>query len=410
MDATGSSGGPRGAEPPGCDLFDPDFYLGDPIPAYRRLRAESPVHWNPVGPDGGFWALTKHADVCEVGRQPDVFSSSSGIIVESPATSMINMMTAGSLIGSDPPAHRELRRGVFDFFKPKVVTESAPIVRRHVTTLLDRITPGEPFDLIETVAAPLPTWIVGEMLDTPPEDWHFLETLVDAALSYADPGTSFDTIGPEAVTRMFDYFGRLVAERRAAPGDDLVSAVLQGTLNGVPIGDGEAIQSCYVLLVAGTETVRTVIANGFLTLLDHPAAFAQLRADPLLLPSAIDELMRFRPPVNYFCRTARTDYELRGTKITAGQQVMMHYAAANRDEEVFGPTADQLDITRHPNPHLSFGFGEHACIGAQFGKLQVRTFFEEWFDRFTTLTLAEPPDRFRNTNVNGIKRMPVTAR
>ncbi|MCA1846641.1 MAG: hypothetical protein LC792_26290, partial [Actinobacteria bacterium] len=225
------------------DLFDPDFYLADPIPAYRWLRTEAPVYWNPIEPEGGFWALTRHADVCEVGRQPEIFSSSSGIIVESPATSMINMMTAGSLIGSDPPAHRELRRAVMEVFKPKAVTDTEPVVRRHVTTLLDRITPGEPFDLIETVAAPLPTWTVGDLLATPEEDRHRLESLVDAALSYADPGTSFEEIGPEALTAMFDYFSRLVAERRANPGGDLVSAVLEGTLNGVPVGDGEAIQS-----------------------------------------------------------------------------------------------------------------------------------------------------------------------
>src|SRR5581483_1678668 len=166
----------------------------------------------------------------------------------------------------------------------------------------------------------------------------------------------------------------------------------------------------FVLLVAGTETVRTVIANGLLTLLDHPDAEAALQADRSLLPGAIEELMRYRPPVNYFCRTARADSELRGTKITAGQQVMMHYSAANRDEEVFGPDADVLDLTRHPNPHVSFGFGEHACIGAQLGRLQVRVFFEEWFDRFRALELTGPPERFRNTNVNGIKRMVVVAR
>ena len=419
MNGPGFSGGPRGAEPPECDLFDPDFYEADPIPAYRWLRAKAPVHWNaipsspgtpPTPGSGGFWVLSKHADVCEVGRQPEIFSAASGIIVESPATSMINMMTAGSLIGSDPPAHRELRRAVMEVFKPKAVADLEPVVRRHVTTLLDRITPGDPFDLIETVAAPLPTWMVGELLGTPEGDRPRLEALVDAALSYADPGTSFEEIGPDALTTMFEYFSRLVAERRSEPGADLVSAVLEGTLNGVPVGDGEAIQSSFVLLVAGTETVRTVIANGLLLLLDHPEAEAQLRADRSLLPGAIEELMRFRPPVNYFCRTARAGYELRGTKIAAGQQVMMHYAAANRDEEVFGPDADDLILTRHPNPHLTFGFGEHACIGAQLGRLQVRVFFEEWLDRFTTLELAEPPVRFRNTNVNGIKRLPVIAR
>jgi cytochrome P450 len=396
--------------PAALDLFDPDFYEGDPIPAYRWLRTSSPVHWNPVAPDGGFWVISKHADLCEVGRQPEIFSASSGIIVESPATSMINMMTAGSLIGSDPPVHRELRRAVMEVFKPKTVTESEPVIRRHVTELLDRITPGEPFDLIATVAAPLPTWVIGDLLGTPEEDRHQLEALVDAALSYADPGTSFEEIGGDAIATMFEYFSALVAQRRANPGDDLVSAVLAGTLGGAPIGDGEAIQSAFVLLVAGTETVRTVIANGLMTLLDHPAALAQLRADRSLLPAAIDELMRFRPPVNYFCRTARADYELRGTKISAGQQVMMHYSAANRDEEVFGADADELILTRHPNPHLSFGFGEHACIGAQLGRLQLRVFFEEWLARFTAFELVEAPERFRNTNVNGIKRLTLRAR
>jgi cytochrome P450 len=380
------------------DLTDPDFYIGDPYPTYHRLHREAPVYWHPHAHSkrGGFWLVSGHGPLSWASRHPEVYSSVPGLALDGPDTEMINMMLSGSIICTDPPVHRDLRRMLLDVFKPTAMEALEPVIRCHVRELLDRIPVGEPFDLVETVAAPLPTWVVGELLGTPPAERTRLEHLVDALVAYSDADAGFDDTGAAAMMAGFSFFGELVEARRAALGPDLVSAFLSGL-----------VQSTYVLLVAGTETVRNVISNGIAALADHPEQLQALRQNPTLIEPAIEEILRWISPVNYFTRTATTDAELAGQSIVAGDKVMLHFAAANRDEAVFGADADDFRIDREPNPHVAMGVGEHYCLGAHLGRLESRLFFEEFLDRFASFEPAGPAPRVRTTHIRGLRSLPL---
>jgi cytochrome P450 len=226
-------------------------------------------------------------------------------------------------------------------------------------------------------------------------------------VAYSDADAGFDDTGAAAMMAGFSFFGELVEARRAALGPDLVSAFLSGLVQGRPLESGEVIQSTYVLLVAGTETVRNVISNGIAALADHPEQLQALRQNPTLIEPAIEEILRWISPVNYFTRTATTDAELAGQSIVAGDKVMLHFAAANRDEAVFGADADDFRIDREPNPHVAMGVGEHYCLGAHLGRLESRLFFEEFLDRFASFEPAGPAPRVRTTHIRGLRSLPL---
>lgn len=391
------------------DLTEPDFYLGDPYPTYHRLHREAPVYWHPHehSKRGGFWLVSGHAPLAWASRHPDVYSSFDGLALDGPDTEMINMMLSGSIICTDPPVHRDLRRLLLDVFKPTAMANLEATIRSHARELLDRVPVGEPFDLVETVAAPLPTWVVGELLGTPPSERVRLEHLVDAMVAYSDAGAGFDDTGAAAMMAGMTFFGELVEARRAALGPDLVSAFLSGLVQGRPLESGEVMQSTYVLLVAGTETVRNVVSNGIVALAQHPEQLRRLREQPALLEPAIEEILRWITPVNYFTRSATRDAELAGAEIQAGDKVMLHFAAANRDESVFGTDADNFRIDRDPNPHLAMGVGEHYCIGAHLGRLETRIFFEEFLSRYTSFEVNGPTPRVRTTHIRGLRSLPL---
>jgi cytochrome P450 len=311
-------------------------------------------------------------------------------------------MIAGSLLGTDPPEHREIRNMVRHLFKQSVANDLEPVVRRFVRQLLDKIEPGEPFDLVTTASAPLPFLIVGELLGIDDEERARLEELVDAALAYEGGGAS-------AVGQAFEFFTELVARRRGIPGDDLVSGFCAGTATK-QLEDWEVIQSTFVVVMGASETVRALITQGLLVLRDHPEALARLQADAGLIPGAVDELLRYITPINYYCRTAAVTHQLHDVTIDEGDVVMVLLAAANRDRSVFGEDADLLVIDRDPNPHLAFGFGEHFCLGAPMGRLQGRIFFEEWMSRFAGYDLAGEPQRSSSTQINIIEHLPLVAR
>ncbi|MFY1621352.1 cytochrome P450 [Micromonospora sp. WMMD736] len=223
-----------------------------------------------------------------------------------------------------------------------------------------------------------------------------------------DPDVELDTFA--AVGELYEYFQELILLRRNGnlrDGDDLLSTLVAAEVDGVRLSDQDLLQFCLLLLVAGNETTRNLIALGTLALVEHPDQFALLRAHPELMPSAVEELLRFTSPVANMTRCATRDVELRGRLIGEGQFVTMLYGSANRDEEVFGPTAEGLDITRNPNPHLAFGCGEHSCLGAQLARLEARVLLEELLLRFDGITLDGAVIRMRATMVPGVKQMPM---
>ena len=384
-------------------LHSPDFYAGDPYPAYRELRASTPVVWNDVTE---FWALTRYEDVRHVSGHPMTFTSTKGITIPDP--SQPEPVQEGNLIFTDPPRHRQLRKLINAGFTRRQVTLLEPKVREIVKGILDGVDPAREYEFAEEIAAPLPTRLIAEMIGAPPEDWEQFREWSDAAVGAADPDIELDNV--VALTQLYEYFTDLIEARRSGKvtgQQDLLTILMAAEVDGESLSDMDLLMFSFLLLVAGNETTRNLIALGTLALLDHPDQFALLRANPELLGSAVEEMLRFTSPVTHMAREATEDVEIRGQKIKAGEKVVMLYGAANRDEEIFGPTAESFDITRNPNVHIAFGAGEHACLGAQLARLEARVMFEVLLGAYPSIELTGDVTRLRATMVPGVKRMPV---
>jgi cytochrome P450 len=385
---------------PDFPLHSPDFYAGNPYPAYKTLRATSPVHWNDVTK---FWALLKYEDVRFVSRNPGLFSSTRGITIPDPAQPQATQ--EGNLIFTDPPRHRQLRRLVSFAFTPNRVAALEPKVREIVRGILDGTEAGSTQEFAEAIAAPLPTRMIAELLGAPAEDWEQFRAWSDAAVGSADPDIELDPI--VSLAQLHQYFSKLIAERRSEPRDDLLSVLVGAEVEGERLTDADLLNLSFLLLVAGNETTRNLIALGTLALIGHPDQCRKLVDDPGGIPDAVEEMLRWTSPVTHMARTATRDVEIRGQRIREGDTVVMLYGSANRDEEVFGDDAEEFRVARRPNPHLAFGLGEHVCLGAQLARLEACVLFEELLRRFPKLELVGEVARMRATMVPGVKRMPV---
>jgi cytochrome P450 len=312
------------------------------------------------------------------------------------------------LLFTDPPRHRQLRKLINAGFTRRQVTLLEPKVREIVKGILDDVDPVKTYEFAEEIAAPLPTRLIAEMLGAPPEDWEQFREWSDAAVGTADPDIEMDST--VALVELYEYFTKLIEARRSGKvtdQDDLLSILVAAEVDGERLSDMDLLMFSFLLLVAGNETTRNLIALGTLALIEHPDQFALLRADPSLLPTAVEEMLRFTSPVTHMAREATEDVEIRGQRIKAGEKVVMLYGAANRDEDIFGDTAELFDITRNPNPHIAFGAGEHACLGAQLARLEARVMFEVLLSTYPSIELVGDVTRLRATMVPGVKRMPV---
>jgi len=383
-------------------LHSPDFYAGDPYPAYRELRTSTPIVWNDAT---NFWALTKYEDIRYVSGHPLTFTSTKGITIPDP--SQPEPVQEGNLIFTDPPRHRQLRKLINSGFTRRQVTLLEPKVREIVKGILDDVDPSREYEFAEEIAAPLPTRLIAEMLGAPPEDWEQFRAWSDAAVGTADPDIELDNV--VALGQLYEYFTKLIDARRSGDvvGNDLLSILAAAEVDGERLTDADLLNFSFLLLVAGNETTRNLIALGTQALLDHPDQFSLLRSNPELLPLAVEEMLRFTSPVTHMAREATEDVEIRGQQIKAGEKIVMLYGAANRDAEIFGPTSEEFDITRNPNPHIAFGAGEHACLGAQLARLEARIMFEVLLGTYPTIELTGDVTRLRATMVPGVKKMPV---
>ena len=393
-------------------LDDPDFHLDDPYPAFRLLRARDPVHWSDKG---GFWSLTKHADVQHVSRRPDLFCSSKGILI-----SQIREIRAGAakvigdlpptIIMMDPPVHNRFRKLVVKGFTPRMVSGLEGRMREIARACLDSIPPGETVDFVEHVAEPLPMHVIAELLGVPAADRTDFKRWSDAMVDAGGGGVTPESQKHQA--ELFAYLNHRIDEHRAKPADDLITALLEAEIDGEHLAQTEVLMFCLTLLVAGNETTRNLISGGGLELARAPDELAWLAADPARIPDAVEEMLRWVAPVRHFARQATRDTELRDQSISQGQFVVMWYGAANRDEEVFGPAPDPevFDVRRPPGPQISFGFGEHMCMGASLARLEARVVYEELLARFPGFELAGDPQWLRSLLMNSITRMPVVFR
>lgn len=391
------------------DLYDPDGYVdGPPHAVFERLRREDPVHWQDM-PDGtGYWAVLRHADLIRVARSPKVFSAAAGgVVLEDLSPESLAMMQ-DMLLAMDPPRHLEYRHEVAPSFTPRVMHELEDRVRAITRSILAAVPRGEEIDFVHDVCAKLPSQVVGELVGIPREDWPRIHQWSEMNSGNQDPDIA--SYGADqamsATVEMAMYAIELAAQRRAEPRDDLVTTMLSVVVDGQPLTDIQFGSFFVQLVTAGNDTTRTMLSSGLLALLQHPDQLAALRADPSLIPGAVEEILRWANPLHYFRRTATEDTELAGVPIAAGQKVAMIYTSANRDEAVFADP-HTFDIRRDPNPHVSFGNGEHFCLGVHLARLEGRVFFEELLATFPAIEQTGPAGRQRSNLNNALKSLPV---
>lgn len=399
-------------------IIDPGHYEahGYPWETFRRLRHEAPVHrCTPPGVEP-FWAVTRHADVCEISRQPELFSSATRPVIFLEGTGIMPPGSAASqvrvLIMMDPPEHREHRFLASPWFKPRTIRRMEERVSEVCRELLDALAPGSECDFVTAVAAPAPLRMIAEMLGVPEEDEGVLLRLTNELFGAQDAEFKREDADAQqsfmqTAAEIFGYFAKLFEERRQAPREDLLSVMAhEGRIGGEPVSVIDAVSLCFIIATAGHETTRNAISGGLMALIEHPEQWKRLRENPALLDTAVDEILRWTSPVVHFARTATRDTTLRGRKIAKGDTLALFYPSANRDEEVFAD-ADSFKIDRSPNPHVSFGFGEHFCLGTQLARLELRILFEQLLERLDDAELAGEPTRLRASLVGGFKHLPL---
>jgi cytochrome P450 len=389
------------------DLADPDtFLVGAPHEALAELRRTSPVHFQEMRGEPGFWALLKHADVVRVAREPTLFSASEGgVVVEDLPPAQLEMMR-GMLLAMDPPRHSDYRQPMSEQFKARVIAQLEPAIRRICRDILAVAAEQGELEFVHEVTSGLPSRVIGELMGLPEADWPHVHHLAERNTSGQD--ADYATEEPNSASiEMAMYAMAVAAARRSEPvREDLTSYILGCDFNGKPMDDLAFATFFVQLVTAGNDTTKTMLSSGLLALLQHPDQLADLRADRSLLPGAVEEILRWANPLHYFRRTAMGDVEIRGVPIAKGDKVAMYYTSANRDEDVFAE-AQRFDIRRSPNPHLSFGIGQHFCLGVHLARLEGRLFFEELLARFPRIELTGIPIRVRSNLNNGLKSLPV---
>jgi cytochrome P450 len=389
-----------------ANLVDAAAYKsGPPHALFARLRVEAPVCWHPEPHGPGFWALTKHADVLAVSRDSTTFSSARAGYMTQDMDPLAVVQSRLMLLGMDPPEHTRLRGLVNRGFTPRQVARLEPRIRALSAAIVDAVAPRGACDFVTDVSGELPSLLIAELMGIPPADGRRLYELTERMHQTEAPADS-----QAAVVEMLGYAAGVRAAKRAQPQGDIASVLLEAEIDGERLSDLEFDLFFMLLINAGGDTTRNLVASGMLALLAHPEQLAAVRADRALLPSAIEEMLRFVPPVVQFRRTLTRAIELRGQKIREGEKVVMFYPAANRDEEVF-EAPDRFDVRRAPNPHLAFGGGgAHYCLGANLARLEIRCLFEAVLDRLEEIELAGPIERLHSWFIDGPRRMPVRFR
>ena len=425
-------------------VFDPQSYqAGVPYQALAALRRTSPVCWIeeaevlgwPAGP--GYWAVFRHADVKAVLRDSKRFSSWVGATqIRDPDSAEDLAYVRRMMLNMDPPDHTRLRTLVASAFTRQAVTALDVATRRRAADLVDAVQDREEFDFVDDLSADLPLATLAEVMGVPDSDRYLLHDWSNRVIGYQDdeyslgvavdpsPATTMAQAStalrptPDAAGRMpnprsragmpdlYAYAHELARYKRDHLGTDVMSMVLRARDDGRAVTDEEFENLFWLFSVAGNETLRNGIPGGMLCLLQHPDQYRRLRHDPTLVGSAVEEMLRFWPPVIHFRRTATEDCQLGGERIGSGDKVVVYHASANRDESVFDDP-DRFDVARSPNDHLSFGFGVHFCIGAHLARLQMRALFSEVVTRLPELRLAGAVSHLTSNFQNGLKHLPV---
>ncbi len=374
-------------------LLDPAFYARfDELTSW--MRSEAPLYWDD---ETGIWGAASHELVSMMSREWHTFCSGQGSRPESSVPSMINF---------DAPEHTKRRRLVGHGFTPRRVADHEPYLRKKVTELIDAVIDRGRCDVVADIATPLPMYMIGQLMDLPESDH---DTLLHWSDLFATGGDQIEAEVVEAVVQWNDYIMTKVNERRNSDAEDLVSLIVNAEWEGERLSDVDIMFETMLVLVGGDETTRHVISGGVAALLQNPDQLAMLRDDPTLLPSAIEEMLRWATPVRNMNRTATRDIEVNGLTIRENDRVLLLYPSANRDEKVFSDPFS-FDITRDPNDHVAFGaYGRHHCLGAPLARLELRILFEELLSRLDDLALDTDHIEWREGNfVLGPNSVPIT--
>ncbi|MEH3102222.1 cytochrome P450 [Sphingomonas adhaesiva] len=400
------------------DLKDPALYeAGVPWDTFAALRRDDPVHWNPESDGAGFWALTRHADIVEVSRQPQLFSSAH----ENGGHRIFNENEVGltgagesaigiPFISRDPPIHTRYRKFVMPALSPVRLDGIEARIRERVAALIADIPPGEPIDLVPALSAPLPLMTLAELLGVSIDLWPKLYDWTNAFVGEDDPEFRQS---PEAMAatlgEFFAFAQGLFEARRAEPSGDIASLLANAEIDGVPVPFGDFVGNLILVLVGGNETTRNSLSHGVAAFSAHPDQWDAIRADRDLLKTAAPEIVRYASPVMHMRRTATQDTTIGGRPVAKGDKVVLWYIAANRDEAVF-PDADRFDVRRRGAQHVGFGAGQHVCVGSRLAEMQLRIAFDMLAERVTSFAVQAPPRRFRSNFINGLKNLDVILR
>jgi cytochrome P450 len=394
------------------DFTDLDnFASGFPHSLFEVHRREAPVYWHEPTentPDGeGFWSVATYSETLAVLRDPATYSSVSGGSRPYGGTLLQDLAIAGQVLNMmDDPRHSQIRRLVSSGLTPRMITRVEDDLRARARRLLDSVEPGEPFDFVADVAAELPMQMICILLGVPEFERHWLFEAIEPSFDFgASRKATITRLSiEEAGSRMYTYGQELIASKRASPSDDMLSVVANAD-----VSDVEVYLFFNLLFSAGAETTRNAVAGGLLALADNPSQLEALRSSLDLLPTAIEEMVRWTSPSPSKRRTATRAASLGGRSIEPGQKVLVWEGSANRDASVFSEP-DTFDISRKPNPHLGFGQGVHYCLGANLARLELRVLFEELLGRFSSVQVVKPVEWTRSNRHTGIRHLVVELR
>jgi cytochrome P450 len=405
------------------DLTDLDMWArGVPYREFARLRREAPVAWcGEAPPHSGFWSVHRYSDIITASRDVATFSSGRGISFEEPTDE--DMAARRTIIDTDPPEHTKLRKIVSGSFTQRAVAVYRHFVEGLTEEVLDSRLGSGDFDFVDAVAKEVPIRVLARIMGLPADDLDTFIDLGDRLIANTDPEITDVVWGRDDTDayrrypfrspygkQLWDLGRDIVAQRLRSPGDDLLSTLLRAEVDGDRLTETDLDNFFSILVIAGNETTRIAIAQGVLAFCEHPGQWDRLRADPGLLDTATEEVLRWTCPTHFMRRTATADTELGGARIRAGDKVVLWYVSGNRDPGEFDDP-ESFDIARSPNRHLSFGRGgPHLCLGAHVARLEVRIVLAALARRVAGFDLAGPPRRIRSNFTNGLRELPVRAR
>jgi cytochrome P450 len=400
-------------------LADPTAYADDARlhAALTHLRANNPVAWVDNPPYRPFWAITKHADIMAVERANDLFLSEPRPLLATAEADDLGkaQLEAGTglrtLIHMDDPHHRKVRSIGADWFRPKAMrdlkVQTDQLAKRYVDRMRDV---GPECDFVTEIAVNFPLYVILSLLGLPEEDFSRMHQLTQEMFGGDDDEYNQRGKTPEEqlaiLVDFFTYFSQLTASRREHPTEDLASAIANGSIDGEPLSDVDTASYYVIVTSAGHDTTKDAISGGLLALIENPNELERLRQNMDMMPTAIEEMIRWTTPVKEFMRTAAEDTTVRGVPIAKGESVYLAYVSGNRDEEVFDEPF-RFDISRDPNKHVAFGYGVHFCLGAALARMEMNSLYSELIPRLKSIELAGEPELAATTFVGGLKHLPI---